>query len=159
MAAQCFKNCCTFGRISSSHSSTQIKTWGPLKNLESHEPEMFNESTWKPRTSMFFLISFKFILSISIEFLHKLVIFQQSKSSPGSLNGSNLKNHPFVFTNINTNPRMGIWIWKNMLKIGVPQNGWFIMVPNPIKIDVLGEFSSIFEKWGSTNYHPNLGFL
>ena len=23
-------------------------------------------------------------------------------------------------------------------KIGVPQNGWFIMVPNPIKMDYLG---------------------
>ena len=28
-----------------------------------------------------------------------------------------------------------VWMFP---KIGVPQNGWFIMVPNPIKIDDLG---------------------
>ena len=28
-----------------------------------------------------------------------------------------------------------IWVFP---KIGVPQNGWFIMVPNPIKMDDLG---------------------
>ena len=30
-------------------------------------------------------------------------------------------------------------------KIGVPQNGWFIMVPNPIKMDDLGGFPIFLE--------------
>ncbi len=32
---------------------------------------------------------------------------------------------------------LGFSIWM-FPKIGVPQNGWFIMVPNPIKMDDLG---------------------
>ena len=34
-----------------------------------------------------------------------------------------------------------IWVFP---KIGVSQNGWFIMVPNPIKMDDLGGFPPIF---------------
>ena len=30
-------------------------------------------------------------------------------------------------------------------KIGVPQNGWFIMVPDPIKMDDLGGFPIFLE--------------
>ena len=34
-----------------------------------------------------------------------------------------------------------IWVFP---KIEVPQNGWFIMVPNPIRIDDLVGFPTIF---------------
>ena len=44
-----------------------------------------------------------------------------------------------------------LYVYLGVSKIGNPQNGWFIMVPNPIKIDDLGVFAYFWK-------HP-FGFI
>ena len=56
----------------------------------------------------------------------------------------------FLINRIYTYYTSSIWLFP---KIVVPQNGWFIMVPNPIKMDDLGVFPDFLET-PNIDLHP-----
>ncbi len=63
--------------------------------------------------------------------------FQQPLNTPLSFAGRRLHETKDSGLAVQVRELIIVWIWV-FLRIGVSQNGWFIMVPNPIKMDDLG---------------------